>query len=164
MKPSITHKRVLSNPQTGFLFGQNSPMPKNHKIDEQSRGILAANLGRLMEDGGFTNETLGKKSDVGRSTIQRIRQMETSPSLDNLAALAEALGVGLVDLLSKGGQTTPESWAVVDGADLMRLISNYAHATPDGKRQILDASEEAEKQSSGRFLIDIVNEPKGGAR
>lgn len=47
----------------------------------------------------LTQERLGEQADVDRQQINRIEQGRSSPKLDTLLRLAEALGVDLADLV-----------------------------------------------------------------
>lgn len=145
MKPIITHIRVFSNPQTGFLLRQNSPMTKNQTIDKRSREILANNLTKLMKERGFTDAGLGEVSSVGRSTVQRVRNKETSPTLDNIAAIAKALKINLADLLSEGGRAEPERPSVAVES-IVDLISVYGRVHDETRNEILEFAKSLEER------------------
>lgn len=56
---------------------------------------------------GVTQDQLEERSGVSRETISRIERDETvSPRLSTLAALADALGVGITDLIVHESQPT----------------------------------------------------------
>lgn len=153
MKPIITHIRVFSNPQTGFLLRQNSPMTKNQTIDKRSREILANNLTKLMGERGLTDAGLEEMSGVGRSTVQRVRKQETSPTLDNIAAIAKALKIKLSDLLSNGGRASvePERPSVAVES-IVDLISVYGRVHDETRNEILEFAKSLEERDRLRDL------------
>jgi transcriptional regulator with XRE-family HTH domain len=51
------------------------------------------------KEAGFSQEKLAEKSDLSTVFISRIEQGVESPSLDNLAKIAKALGVRARDLV-----------------------------------------------------------------
>lgn len=65
------------------------------------RGIVAANMRRLREAHGMSQETLADLADIHRVNISKIERGQHSLSLDNLHWIAKALGVKAADLLGE---------------------------------------------------------------
>ena len=59
-----------------------------------------ANIRRLREQRGLTQEQLGKMVDVSRSTITQWERGWTTPRMGNVQLLAGALGVSTADILA----------------------------------------------------------------
>lgn len=59
-----------------------------------------ANIRRLREQRGLTQEQLGKMVDVSRSTITQWERGWTTPRMGNVQLLAGALGVSTVDIIA----------------------------------------------------------------
>lgn len=61
-----------------------------------------ANIKRLREQHGLTQEQLGKMVDVSRSTITQWERGWTTPRMGNVQLLAGALGVSTADIIADG--------------------------------------------------------------
>lgn len=59
-----------------------------------------ANIRRLREQRGLTQEQLGKMVDVSRSTITQWEREWTTPRMGNVQLLAGALGVSTADIIA----------------------------------------------------------------
>lgn len=59
-----------------------------------------ANIKRLREQRGLTQEELGKMIDVSRSTITQWERWWTTPRMGNVQLLAGALGVSTADIIA----------------------------------------------------------------
>lgn len=59
-----------------------------------------ANIRRLREQSGLTQEQLGKMVDVSRSTITQWERGWTTPRMGNVQLLAGALGVSTADIIA----------------------------------------------------------------
>ena len=59
-----------------------------------------ANIRRLREQRGLTQEQLGKMVDVSRSTITQLERGWTTPRMGNVQLLAGALGVSTADIIA----------------------------------------------------------------
>lgn len=68
-----------------------SPSPKR---------IFAANVRRLRISSGLSQEALADRADLHRTYISSIERGERNVSLENIFALAEALGVDPRELLA----------------------------------------------------------------
>ncbi|MEC7526331.1 MAG: helix-turn-helix transcriptional regulator [Myxococcota bacterium] len=83
-------------------------------LRELNRAALRSEFGdrlqRLCEDAGFTRAQLAKASGVSYNSIQRYESGETSPTLDKLCDLADALEVTVGELLGET-YTSPSSGA-----------------------------------------------------
>lgn len=63
--------------------------------------ILAQNMRRIRREKGFSQDELGEQCGLSRNYIGNLERQEYSPSLDAMAAIADALGVSLIELLTK---------------------------------------------------------------
>lgn len=68
------------------------------KVDHVETG---KNITKLMTEQGFTVEKMADKLFLSDRTIEHWRAGTKLPSLDNLVALAEVLGVGTDDILAR---------------------------------------------------------------
>ena len=59
---------------------------------------LAATLRRIREDRGITLEALAFRSGITVSALSRIELARTAPGWDTVRVIAQALGVGMVEL------------------------------------------------------------------
>lgn len=63
--------------------------------------FLAENLKAYRSKRGYTQEEFSKISGLARSTITNIESGEANPALDKIVQVANALGVGVDQLISK---------------------------------------------------------------
>lgn len=63
--------------------------------------IVAKNIKRLRETQELTQQQLATRGKIPRSTVATIESGESSPSIDTLLKVAEALAVSLDELVSK---------------------------------------------------------------
>ena len=73
--------------------------PTVEAIAMRGRQTLGERVRRLRESAGLTQEALAGAANVGRVTLVRIERGEQSPRYRTLAALAQALGKGVSELL-----------------------------------------------------------------
>ena len=73
--------------------------PTVEAIAMRGRQTLGERVRRLRESAGLTQEALAGAANVGRVTLVRIERGEQSPRYKTLAALAQALGKGVSELL-----------------------------------------------------------------
>lgn len=66
--------------------------------------IFAKNVRRIRLAKGFSQEELADQSGLTRNYIGNIERRENSPSLKAMEAVADALGVSLLELLEPSGQ------------------------------------------------------------
>mgnify|MGYP001766893387 CR=1 FL=1 len=72
------------------------------KADSNLRRILAQNLRRLRKERELSQEQLADAAGLHRTFVGSVERCERNISLDNIAKLAEALGVSASTLLAKG--------------------------------------------------------------
>jgi transcriptional regulator with XRE-family HTH domain len=65
-----------------------------------ARKVLAENLRRLRRDRGLSQEELADLASLHRTYVGSIERAERNVSIDNMEKLADALRVGLWDLLT----------------------------------------------------------------
>ena len=63
------------------------------------RRLLGEAVRAKRKEAGFSQETLAEKADLSTVFISRIERGVESPSVDNLARVAKALGVRVRDLV-----------------------------------------------------------------
>lgn len=64
------------------------------------RRILAKNLKRLRKERGLTQEELADLAQLNRNYVGMIERQENAATVDTLEALAKALQIDAVELLS----------------------------------------------------------------
>lgn len=132
--------------------------PMKHKKGELRR-VLASNLDRLMlsRPGLETQLHLAKRSGVAQSTVGRILRAETSATLDNLEALADALGTDAAALLHSGAfrpaSELPDASHLPDeekariAAFIGFTVAEYAKRNPDRLSMIEERETPAHAQA-----------------
>ena len=73
--------------------------PTVEAIAMRGRRTLGERLRALRASAGLTQEELARAADVGRVTLVRLENGEQTPRVKTLAAIAEALGKRVSDLL-----------------------------------------------------------------
>jgi transcriptional regulator with XRE-family HTH domain len=71
---------------------------------EDTAAALARNLRRLRGERALTLDELAKRAGVSRSMLIQIEQQRVNPTLAILVRLAQALDVGLAELVELGGR------------------------------------------------------------
>ena len=66
--------------------------------------IFAQNVKRIRLAKGYSQDELGEQSGLTRNYIGNIERRENSPSLQSMEAVADALGVSLLELLEPSGK------------------------------------------------------------
>ena len=66
-------------------------------------GALAGNVRRLRTERGLTLEALAARAEVSRGMLIQIEQRRVNPSLGTLVRIADALDVGVQELVDLGG-------------------------------------------------------------
>ena len=66
-------------------------MKRTHK--GALRDVLAKNMRRLRAERGFSQEALAHESGINRTYLSSVERSERNVSIDNIARIAEALGV-----------------------------------------------------------------------
>jgi len=91
---------------------------------------IAANCTRLRKARRFTFDALAKRSEISKGALVEIEQGRTNPSIATLCRLANALSVGLGELL---GQAQPNARFVVHH----RAVARAFWETKGGSRAAL---------------------------
>lgn len=73
--------------------------PTVEAIAMRGRRTLGARIRRFRESAGLTQEALARTADIGRITLVRLEKGEQAPRSKTLSALAQALGIHVLDLL-----------------------------------------------------------------
>ena len=71
---------------------------------EETADALARNLRRLRGERGLTLDELAKRAGISRSMLIQIEQQRVNPTLAILVRLAQALDVGLAELVELGSR------------------------------------------------------------
>jgi transcriptional regulator with XRE-family HTH domain len=71
---------------------------------EDTAAALARNLRRLRGERGLTLDGLAKRAGISRSMLVQIEQKRVNPTLATMVRLAQALDVGLAELLELGSR------------------------------------------------------------
>ena len=66
-------------------------MKRTHK--GALRDLLAKNMRRLRAERGFSQEALAHECGINRTYLSSVERSERNVSIDNVARIAEALGV-----------------------------------------------------------------------
>lgn len=75
-------------------------MPKKTAISKP-RNTLALNIRRLRAERGISQEELADQAGLHRTYVGSIERSERNVSIDNIAKLADALGVNISELLKE---------------------------------------------------------------
>ena len=111
--------------------------------------IFARNLRRWRQERGLSLKALAQKAGVGEMTIVAYEQTARAAGIDKVAALAEALGVTVSDLLDAGGDVTEQHlWRcirIAEGLGLFisvvgtaRIIVSKSRQDPAAEYVVLD--------------------------
>ncbi len=90
-------------------------------MPEDTAAALARNLRRLRAERGLTLDELAKRANVSRSMLIQIEQKRVNPTLAILVRLAQALDVGLAELVELGRQRRVR---VISRDDIVQLWSS----------------------------------------
>lgn len=75
--------------------------PTVEAIARQGRHTLGERIRQFRESAGLTQEALARSADIGRVTLVRLENGEQAPRFKTLAAVAQALGKEVQDLLTE---------------------------------------------------------------
>ena len=73
---------------------------------DETADALARNLRRLRGERGLTLDELAKRAGISRSMLIQVEQKRVNPTLATLVRLAQALDVGLAELVELGRRRT----------------------------------------------------------
>ncbi len=122
-------------------------------MDQEAEGMgkvesLGARLGRLMKAKGFNQTTLARRAGIDRTDINRIVNDRREPRHDELAWLAQVLGVTIEDLLT--GVEIPEglrkTLAKVEEAARRVLAAESARDEMEARHRTLEEEFAAAKK------------------
>ncbi len=85
---------------------------------EDTAAALARNARRLRAARGLTLDELSRRAGVSRSMLIQIEQQRVNPTLATLVRLAQALDIGLAELVELGGRRRVR---VISGDDVAEL-------------------------------------------
>ncbi len=71
------------------------------------RELVGRNFARLRRDKGLTQEEVAARSGFSQQYISSLERGRRNPTVITLYELAQALGVGHVDLVEPGGDASP---------------------------------------------------------
>lgn len=145
----------------GLSYGQTVEGELKHKYSGRLRITLARRIDDLMraKPGVDTQMALARRSGVGQSTIGRILRAETAATIDNVEALAGALGVAPAQLLHDSGlsgvsESVPPEFAHLPQAERERIAA-FIHFTIEDyaskHRLAIDERKEAPKGAQARM-------------
>lgn len=102
------------------------------------RKVLAANVKRLREAAGLSQNQLAKRSGVAQTAISYVERPEgKSPSLETIVALANALHTTHISLIAEMLENATAS----DANTAANLYSTYLRLPSDGRAQCLRVAE-----------------------
>ena len=84
---------------------------------------------------------LAKKAFISQSYLSDIENGRTTPSLDKLTTICDALGITLAEFFGYESELTP---------DLMRLLENMKKLTEEERSHLADFIEEILKRNQGQ--------------
>ena len=85
---------------------------------EDTADALARNLRRLRAERGLTLDELARRAGISRSMLIQVEQKRVNPTLATLVRLAQALDVGLAELVELGSSRRVRVIAPGDVAEL----------------------------------------------
>lgn len=91
---------------------------------------VQARIRGLRRAGGWTIATVAERSGLSTDALARIESGERSPTLNSLAGLAQALEVGVADLVTEDGARPP--------AEARRIMSLLENQPSDIRRAALE--------------------------
>ena len=70
---------------------------------------IGRRIKEARESAGLTQRELGDRIGVVEMTVSRYERGVNQPTIEGLSAIADALGVSLVELLPNSGLTAPDA-------------------------------------------------------
>lgn len=121
------------------------------------RGFSAEALRQARRDAGFSQTEAARVARVGADTIRRWEQGESSPQVDLLAKVVEALGVEIADVVHvPEGERYPGDWRVLRGLTQPQLGAKAGVATQivsSVERGVISLSDNAAAKLSAALEI-----------
>ena len=74
--------------------------PMVERVARQGRHTLGERIRQYRESAGFTQEALARAAGIGRVTLVRLENGEQTPRVKTLAAISQALGKQVQELLT----------------------------------------------------------------
>lgn len=117
---SISHKRDICNPQTGFNLRQSKAMKKM-----SLKQILAANITKLKSSHVTLNtfKKIEKASGIGGSTIERAEKAQSAATVDTVEGIAAAFDIHPLRLLAPDMHIGPDALPPEPGYIRIPLIN-----------------------------------------
>lgn len=81
-------------------------MPKTKRVPSVARKLFGERLRFERRARGLTLEDVGETADIAWNYVAQVERGERNIGIDNMAALADAVGVELPDLLRESAQDT----------------------------------------------------------
>ena len=72
---------------------------RSRQSGKSARRVFAANVRRLRDERGLSQEGLAERADLHRTYVGSVERGERNVSIDNMEQIAAALGVPLREML-----------------------------------------------------------------
>ncbi|WP_412026483.1 helix-turn-helix domain-containing protein [Deinococcus yunweiensis] len=82
-------------------------MPKTKRAPSAARRLFGERLRAERRAKGLTLEDVGEAADIAWNYVAQVERGERNIGIDNMAALADAVGVALPDLLRRMSEPLP---------------------------------------------------------
>lgn len=83
-------------------------MPKTKRVPSAARKLFGERLRFERRAKGLTLEDVGEAADIAWNYVAQVERGERNIGIDNMAALADAVGVELPDLLRGVSELPPQ--------------------------------------------------------
>lgn len=106
---------------------------------------LSENIKRFRIKKGYSQAFLAKKTGLSEITIRKYESNERTPKLQNVAKIAAALDVTISDLQKEFIWSSEDVEQYLENdihLDELKLLQNYRVVNDDGKKKIIDYSED----------------------
>lgn len=106
-------------------------------MDKTTRALVATNVKRLRKHAGWSQSDLSLKCGVAQTTISSVERLDDkSPTLDTLAALADAFGVPVWTLLIDADDLEPPRLRAMD-----HVVQAFARLPAEGQSELSRVAE-----------------------
>ena len=110
----------------------------------------AIRIKQIMKSKHIGNKTLAEMSGLPLGTLNKIIYGDTkSPTLDNMQAIAKALGCTLDDFVEDPVDTTPEQLTASEQA----LLTDFRQLNGDGQSKVCEYT--SDLVASGRYDVNV---------